>query len=121
MHPSSSHPAHPWRAGFDRLDRRITVTLAAVAIPVLRVALGVVFLVSAILAAARSTASGAGIGGLREGDTAHGCARRRPTDDARKIGVRSVRAAPLILVATYRSDELLCRPRLATPSRWTRH
>jgi len=44
MYPSSSHPADPWRTRFDRLDRRITVTLAAVAIPVLRIALGVVFL-----------------------------------------------------------------------------
>jgi uncharacterized membrane protein YphA (DoxX/SURF4 family) len=33
-----------WAARYDRLDRRITLTLAAIAIPVLRAALGVVFL-----------------------------------------------------------------------------
>lgn len=37
-------PAAGWRARFDRLDRRITAALAAAAVPVLRVALGVVFL-----------------------------------------------------------------------------
>ena len=37
-------PAAGWRARYDRLDRRITIALAAAAIPVLRVALGVVFL-----------------------------------------------------------------------------
>jgi len=34
----------PWRTRFDRLDRRITMTLAAAAVPVLRVSLGAVFL-----------------------------------------------------------------------------
>jgi len=43
MQSSSRYPAASWRTRFDRLDRRITMTLAAVAIPVLRVALGVVF------------------------------------------------------------------------------
>jgi uncharacterized membrane protein YphA (DoxX/SURF4 family) len=33
-----------WRTRFDRLDRRITIALATAAIPVLRIALGVVFL-----------------------------------------------------------------------------
>ena len=33
-----------WRARFDRLDRRITAALAVAAVPVLRVALGIVFL-----------------------------------------------------------------------------
>lgn len=37
-------PAAGRRARFDRLDRRITIALAAAAIPVLRIALGVVFL-----------------------------------------------------------------------------
>lgn len=37
-------PAADWRARFDHLDRRITFALAAAAIPVLRIALGVVFL-----------------------------------------------------------------------------
>jgi len=44
MQSSSRRPAASWRTRLDRLDRRITMTLAAVAIPVLRVALGVVFL-----------------------------------------------------------------------------
>jgi len=44
MQSSSRRPAESWRTRLDRLDRRITMTLAAVAIPVLRVALGVVFL-----------------------------------------------------------------------------
>jgi uncharacterized membrane protein YphA (DoxX/SURF4 family) len=37
-------PSAGWRARFDRLDRRITAALAAAAVPVLRVALGIVFL-----------------------------------------------------------------------------
>jgi uncharacterized membrane protein YphA (DoxX/SURF4 family) len=37
-------PGAAWRIRFDRLDRRITVSLATAAVPVLRVALGVVFL-----------------------------------------------------------------------------
>ncbi len=45
--PSGATPIGPmagWAARYDRLDRRITLTLAAIAIPVLRAALGVVFL-----------------------------------------------------------------------------
>lgn len=42
--PTSRRPAGSLRTRFDRLDRRITTTLAAVAIPVLRIALGLVFL-----------------------------------------------------------------------------
>jgi uncharacterized membrane protein YphA (DoxX/SURF4 family) len=41
--PAAAPPAR-WRARFDRLDRRITVALAAAAIPVLRISLGLVFL-----------------------------------------------------------------------------
>ena len=37
-------PTTGWRARFDRLDRRITTALAGAAVPVLRVALGIVFL-----------------------------------------------------------------------------
>jgi uncharacterized membrane protein YphA (DoxX/SURF4 family) len=40
---SPATPDTPWRSRFDRLDRRITVALAASAIPLLRVALGLVF------------------------------------------------------------------------------
>ena len=40
-----SFPLEPsWRTRLDRLDRRITLALAAVAIPFLRVALGLIFL-----------------------------------------------------------------------------
>jgi uncharacterized membrane protein YphA (DoxX/SURF4 family) len=45
--PSGASPtatAAGWRAGFDRLDRRITFALAGAAVPALRMALGVVFL-----------------------------------------------------------------------------
>jgi uncharacterized membrane protein YphA (DoxX/SURF4 family) len=38
-----------WRIRFDRLDRRITTALAAAAVPVLRIALGIVFLWFGIL------------------------------------------------------------------------
>ena len=48
MH-GSSRLAPSWRTRFDRLDRRITLALAAVAIPFLRIALGVVFLWFGIL------------------------------------------------------------------------
>ena len=41
---SSRRRADAWHAGFDRLDRRLTLTLASVAIPVLRISLGLVFL-----------------------------------------------------------------------------
>jgi uncharacterized membrane protein YphA (DoxX/SURF4 family) len=41
---SPATPGATWRTRFDRLDRRITTALAASAVPVLRVALGVVFL-----------------------------------------------------------------------------
>jgi uncharacterized membrane protein YphA (DoxX/SURF4 family) len=44
MHPTARPPANSGGARFDRIDRRITITLAAVAIPVLRISLGVVFL-----------------------------------------------------------------------------
>ena len=44
MHWSMSHPSAAWRSAFDRFDRRMTLTLASAAIPVLRIALGVVFL-----------------------------------------------------------------------------
>ncbi len=37
-------PTPAWRIRFDRLDRRITIALATAAIPLLRIALGVVFL-----------------------------------------------------------------------------
>ena len=37
-------PSDGWRVRFDRLDRRITIALAAAGIPVLRIALGIVFL-----------------------------------------------------------------------------
>lgn len=37
-------PSATWRTRFDRLDRRITTALAGAAVPVLRVALGLVFL-----------------------------------------------------------------------------
>lgn len=40
MQPSSRPPAASSRASFDRLDRRITMIPAAVAIPVLRIAVG---------------------------------------------------------------------------------
>ena len=40
MQPSFRPPAAARRASFDRLDRRITMIPAAVAIPVLRIALG---------------------------------------------------------------------------------
>jgi len=41
---SPATPSATWRIPFDRLDRRITIALAAAAVPVLRIALGVVFL-----------------------------------------------------------------------------
>jgi uncharacterized membrane protein YphA (DoxX/SURF4 family) len=41
---SPATPGATWRSRFDRLDRCITTALAASAVPVLRVALGVVFL-----------------------------------------------------------------------------
>lgn len=41
---ASSRLGANWRTRFERLDRRITVTLAAAAIPLLRIALGAVFL-----------------------------------------------------------------------------
>ncbi|HYO41765.1 MAG TPA: DoxX family protein [Candidatus Limnocylindrales bacterium] len=44
MLPSLTSPDAPWRSRFDRLDRRITATLAAAGIPILRISLGVVFL-----------------------------------------------------------------------------
>lgn len=37
-------PGDHWRSRLDRLDRRITMSLAAAAVPVLRVSLGLVFL-----------------------------------------------------------------------------
>ncbi len=40
----STPPVSPWRARYDRLDRRITTALAAAAVPLLRMALGLVFL-----------------------------------------------------------------------------
>jgi hypothetical protein len=39
----SAPPSPTWRVRFDRLDRAITTTLAAFAIPLLRIALGIVF------------------------------------------------------------------------------
>jgi uncharacterized membrane protein YphA (DoxX/SURF4 family) len=42
--PTSLTPRAAWRVRFDRIDRRITEVLAAAAIPVLRVSLGIVFL-----------------------------------------------------------------------------
>lgn len=44
MHRPSVTPRQTWRARFDRLDLAVTTRLAAVAIPFLRIALGVVFL-----------------------------------------------------------------------------
>jgi uncharacterized membrane protein YphA (DoxX/SURF4 family) len=45
MQPSTvPDPRADWRARFDRLDRRITHGLAAAAIPLLRISLGIVFL-----------------------------------------------------------------------------
>jgi uncharacterized membrane protein YphA (DoxX/SURF4 family) len=44
MIQSRTAAATSWRQRFDRLDRRITITLAAVGVPVLRVSLGLVFL-----------------------------------------------------------------------------
>jgi hypothetical protein len=40
----SSRLGTGWRTRFERLDRRITVALAASAVPLLRIALGTVFL-----------------------------------------------------------------------------
>jgi uncharacterized membrane protein YkgB len=46
MSRSAAHPqpANDWRTWFDRIDRRITTVLARVAVPVVRISLGVVFL-----------------------------------------------------------------------------
>jgi uncharacterized membrane protein YphA (DoxX/SURF4 family) len=44
MFRSPSTPDAPWRNRLDRIDRRITTTLAAAGIPVLRISLGLVFL-----------------------------------------------------------------------------
>jgi uncharacterized membrane protein YphA (DoxX/SURF4 family) len=44
MNPQTSSPDGPWHGAFDNLDRRITMALAAAAVPVLRVSLGLVFL-----------------------------------------------------------------------------
>lgn len=44
MHVPTPAPGPTWRSRFDQVDRAITTTLAAVAIPVLRIALGIVFL-----------------------------------------------------------------------------
>ena len=44
MLPTRAIPDDAWRARFDRLDRQITFALAAAAIPVLRVSLGIIFL-----------------------------------------------------------------------------
>ncbi|HYN47568.1 MAG TPA: DoxX family protein [Candidatus Nanopelagicales bacterium] len=41
---SPATPTSPWRLRFDRIDRRITAALAGAAVPVLRIALGLVFL-----------------------------------------------------------------------------
>jgi uncharacterized membrane protein YphA (DoxX/SURF4 family) len=44
MLDSITSPGARWRPGFDSLDRRITFALAAAAVPMLRIALGLVFL-----------------------------------------------------------------------------
>jgi uncharacterized membrane protein YphA (DoxX/SURF4 family) len=44
MLDSITSPGARWRSGFDRLDRRVTISLASAAVPVLRIALGIVFL-----------------------------------------------------------------------------
>ena len=44
MPHSLATPGAPWRSRLDRLDRRITISLAAAAVPVLRISLGLVFL-----------------------------------------------------------------------------
>ena len=41
---SLTTPGAPWRSRLERLDRRITISLAAAAVPVLRISLGLVFL-----------------------------------------------------------------------------
>jgi uncharacterized membrane protein YphA (DoxX/SURF4 family) len=44
MLDSLSSPDARWRIGFDNLDRTITMALAAAAVPLLRIALGIMFL-----------------------------------------------------------------------------
>ncbi len=44
MLDSITSPGARWRPSFDNLDRKVTMALAAAAVPVLRIALGIVFL-----------------------------------------------------------------------------
>jgi len=44
MLDSITSPGARWRLSFDNLDRKVTMALAAAAVPLLRIALGIVFL-----------------------------------------------------------------------------